>query len=593
MYQNIRGLKSKLDSLMEKLEEVEPTLFCITETHLLEKEGLKIEGYELYRNDRDNFGGGILIGVRIELEGVCTIVEKSKDVGEMLWVAIDNNRVKLRIGAVYAPQESRTSKERLKQMYEKVGEQVLKAKEKQQSTVILGDLNCKIGDVIKGNRPEVTKGGKLLLKFVKNNDLLILNQSEKCRGLWTRCEGISTSVLDYFIIDNESSTAFETMLIDEEREFSPASYDQNVITYSDHNIMIAKFNWIVMEAEKEKAKKREVITTKGYVKFAKELKEEKVADIFKNDGDCQLQYEQWKNKVQTIAKRNTTTIKKKNPRKIIKELVRRKRDQKKALKDSGNNDKKTLLLQLKAINEQIRIEREKQSHDKLQKVVHKIKCKKGINGPNMWEVLKSIRRRKVETATAIKNKDGIILEDTEEIKSRYLEHFVEILQPPQASTEEERKQEEVIDLIFQNIMKLAESMEPQLTTIDEVVMAKKQLKRKKCRDPYGWVNEMVIEGGEEMDQSLLFLFNRMEKERFTPKQWQEVTIKTIAKPGSILEMDNKRGLFLTEVVSKLYEKVLKNRNKDKIKEYISDFQNGGVENRSIGDKLTASHRIFK
>ena len=123
MYQNIRGLKSKLDSLLEKLEEVEPTLFCITETHLLEKEGLKIEGYELYRNDRDNFGGGILIGVRIELEGVCTIVEKSKDVGEMLWVAIDNNRVKLRIGAVYAPQESRTSKERLKkQMYEKVFE---------------------------------------------------------------------------------------------------------------------------------------------------------------------------------------------------------------------------------------------------------------------------------------------------------------------------------------------------------------------------------------------------------------------------------------------------------------------------------------
>lgn len=106
-------------------------------------------------------------------------------------------------------------------------------------------------------------------------------------------------------------------------------------------------------------------------------------------------------------------------------------------------------------------------------------------------------------------------------------------------------------------MKLADSMEPQLTTLDEIILAKKQLKKKKCKDPYGWVNELVMEGGEEMNQSLLYLFNRMETERFTPRQWHEVTIKAVAKPGSgsILEMDNKRGLFLSEVVSKLYEKI--------------------------------------
>merc|ERR1712096_578625 len=110
-------------------------------------------------------------------------------------------------------------------------------------------------------------------------------------------------------------------------------------------------------------------------------------------------------------------------------------------------------------------------------------------------------------------------------------------------------------------------------------------KKKKCRDPYGWNNELIIEGGEEMDRSLLYLVNRMERERFTPKQWREVTIKAIAKPGSILEMDNKRGLFLTEVVSKLYEKVLKNRSNQKINDYVSDYQNGGVKGRSSADNL--------
>ena len=154
----------------------------------------------------------------------------------------------------------------LEMMYEDIGNQLLKAKERQQSTLLIGDLNAKVGEIIKGNKPEVTKGGKLLLKLVKANVMTILNESEKCTGLWTRSDGTSNSVVDYMIIDSESDMAFESMLIDEDREFSPASYNLDGITYSDHNVMIGKFNWIWMETAKEKCRKREIITTKGYIK---------------------------------------------------------------------------------------------------------------------------------------------------------------------------------------------------------------------------------------------------------------------------------------------------------------------------------------
>ena len=120
MYLNIRGLKSKIDSLQEKIEEVEPTIICITETHLSEAENIVIDGYTLYRNDRDSQGGGILIGIRNQLKNVCTVVEKNKEIEESIWIVIDNNKVKLRIGTIYAPQESRTSKENLKKMYENI-----------------------------------------------------------------------------------------------------------------------------------------------------------------------------------------------------------------------------------------------------------------------------------------------------------------------------------------------------------------------------------------------------------------------------------------------------------------------------------------
>ena len=173
----------------------------------------------------------------------------------------------------------------------------------------MGDFNSKVGELIKGNKPEVTKGGKLLLKLVKTNGLRILNESEKCTGLWTRSEGTSCSVLDYMIIDGESEMAFESMLIDEDREFSPASYDSDGITYSDHNVMIAKFNWVWMEAAKEKSRKREIMTTKGYIQYGKDLAEEKVAEMMKTaDGDGQTNYEEWKKKVESIAKRNTTIV---------------------------------------------------------------------------------------------------------------------------------------------------------------------------------------------------------------------------------------------------------------------------------------------
>lgn len=58
-------------------------------------------------------------------------------------------------------------------------------------------------------------------------------------------------------------------------------------------------------------------------------------------------------------------------------------------------------------------------------------------------------------------------------------------------------------------------------------------------------------------------------------------------------MDNKRGLFLTEVVSKLYEKILKNRNAEKINGYLSDFQSGGVKKRSTGDNKLILSEVLR
>ena len=69
MYHNIRGLKSKLDSLCEIVEEEKPDIVAIIETMLDNKDEIQIGGYEIFRKDRISGGGGILVAVKKDLRG--------------------------------------------------------------------------------------------------------------------------------------------------------------------------------------------------------------------------------------------------------------------------------------------------------------------------------------------------------------------------------------------------------------------------------------------------------------------------------------------------------------------------------------------
>ena len=58
-------------------------------------------------------------------------------------------------------------------------------------------------------------------------------------------------------------------------------------------------------------------------------------------------------------------------------------------------------------------------------------------------------------------------------------------------------------------------------------------------------------------------------------------IKSIHKKGARTKMKNKRGLFITNVISKVYERIIKERNSERAK--LSASQTGGVTGRSTID----------
>ena len=84
-YQNVRGLKSKLDSLQEMIDDYQPALVCIVETHMQKEEEIQMPGYSLvYRNDRSANSGGILIGVRDNIKNISLELTQENKVGQSL-----------------------------------------------------------------------------------------------------------------------------------------------------------------------------------------------------------------------------------------------------------------------------------------------------------------------------------------------------------------------------------------------------------------------------------------------------------------------------------------------------------------------------
>ena len=119
------------------------------------------------------------------------------------------------------PQESRTSLNTLKEIYEVIEEEVRDSKAKEESIILLGDFNCKIGNYIPKNKEEITKAGKLMLKMIKRQGLKTVNGQECCEGTWTRKEGNNKSIIDYVIVFEEDLNLVQKMVIDEDQNKTP------------------------------------------------------------------------------------------------------------------------------------------------------------------------------------------------------------------------------------------------------------------------------------------------------------------------------------------------------------------------------------
>ena len=122
IYSNINHVKSKIESLKRIIDEEKPVVVALVETKLAEKESITIDGYEPFKMNRNEYGGGVMILVKNKVKNIVVVVEENKEVGEIMWVTISNGRTNIRMGLVYAPQENETKVAELKTMYKSISD---------------------------------------------------------------------------------------------------------------------------------------------------------------------------------------------------------------------------------------------------------------------------------------------------------------------------------------------------------------------------------------------------------------------------------------------------------------------------------------
>lgn len=584
-YTNIRGMKSKKNSLDIYIEEFQPDIIGIVETHLEEGEELKIEGYEILWNNRNSEGGGVAIGVKQKYMKTVIETTKIKNTEESIWIKM-GTKTKYRIGVWYNPKGDGASKQELEEMYQRLESEIEHGKKNNERLLIIGDFNCRVGTIIQGNEDKVTKGGRILNSMNKKAGMILVNAvNEKRKGLWTRIQGEQKSVIDYAIIDKEEVKNVAMMEIDEEKLWTPyyitKENTKRVKKFTDHASIKIQMKW---KSEKGTIERRKIMTKSSYQRFKEMISKEQVAKIIAEDEPILTTYSKWEEKIMQIKRKCQIKPRKKYTTWRQRALVKAK----KRIKGSEQKTNTVNIARRRLITEHIEREMHQTRADQIRNTIEQIrKNGGGVKEDTFWEFRRKITGKKEEKPHTMVNSEGKIVEDKNEILLMFEKFYTDLFDKKELDKAVVTK----VDKEIKHITSVGEKQEPLIFTQKEICSAVKKLKNKKAADGRGWKNEMIKEGGPEMERSLCKIFNKIMKEMKTPKEWEEMEVKSIYKnKGAITEIKNRRGLFLTSVVGKLFEKVMMEKTSDDVK--MSKYQNGGRKERSTKDNWLALMTIL-
>ena len=224
----------------------------------------------------------------------------------------------------------------------------------------------------------------------------------------------------------------------------------------------------------------------------------------------------------------------------------------------------------------------KKKADNFKKIIKELTENVKFSAQNFWKARKSKAVKKQNCLSIIKENGCQVFGETA-IKSAYRDEFVKRLSPNKMDIDMKHLEETTNKLFYLCTNLNTKSNEPDFS-INELEDVLSDLQNNKAPGRDNIPAEIFIHIGNDLKNLLLLVINDLKNSHKVPHQWNNVAITTMYKgKGSKKELVNHRGIFLTQVITKIFERLIMIRISENI-ESISKLQAGARKNKCTADQ---------
>ena len=500
--------------------------------------------------------------------------------------------IKLNIVQCYAPTND-TEEDKKDDFYERL-QVVIDRLGKKDVTLVMGDLNAKIGadntgyECIMGRHGlgQMNENGERLADLCALNELVIggsiFPHKRIHAATWRSPDHVTENQIDHICISRKFRRSCQDVRVMRGADV-PSDHHLLMSTVKlrlkrFHNTRSSRTKYNVGLLRDEDRRTEFCCSVSNKYQLLQELMEDDGADI---ETQWESRKKVWIEACAEVLGEKKTQHKEWISNDTISKLEERKR------KKEVLNSSRTRAGRARAQEEYTAADREvkknikKDKRDFIEDLASQAETAAGQgNLREVYQVTRKLAGKFQQSDKPVKDKAGNCLTTAEEQLKRWAEHFSELLnRPPPVASPDIPPAEEDLPISCDK---------PSQMEIRQAIM---HLKNGKAAGPDNVPAEAIKADVETATAMLDSLFTNIWEQEQLPAQWKEGILIKLPKKGDLCQCNNYRGIMLLSVPGKVLNRILLERMKEAIDPMLRDQQAGFRRNRSCADQI-ASLRII-
>ena len=548
---NINGLFSKLPYLQEIISKFSPLIIALQETKL-NHQNLALKNYKIYRKDRNNNGGGVLLAIHNKIPSQEIYINSNIEIISCLVYFKNKN---INISSIYIPSDVECSINDLESIFNQVEEE----------KVILGDFNAKHsiwGSNLNDNR------GCNIAEFILENNLDVINTGSPtfCRINDNYYSHIDVSLVSLSISQDFNWETYDSLLESDHFPIVIKYKCENLYEQTIRRWITGKADWKLYREKAEIPEINEEMIIDNIKILGKEVTKSiiKAAEIAipKTKGVVNIKYNNlWWNKEcenATNKKKHSLNIYRRNPN--TSNLIQYKKDKAKARKVIRESKRKSWMEYVSTIN----------SFTKVSEV---------------WRVINSLDRKikSIPKIILVENNEKIC--DPEILANKFVKYYSDI-------GDEDNYDENFLlhkmEMEFQEINFESDNTESYnskftLRELSKAIQLSKASSPGEDEIHYDFIKQLPI----EQLINLLKYYNILYTYDQINDDWNEIVVPILKPNKNPHNISSYRPIALTSCLSKIMERMVNERLTKYLEVHnsISTYQSGFRKCHSTYDAL--------